>query len=196
MFLILVSVPLGVLLTLPKFTSVAVDAIPLFVVSTALQPAFEVLQALPLVIPLIEKVRDGSIVARTVTDSTVTIERSLSSPETVVPELSRSFTLTLQMSAVPAEAVFVGFIIRGACVVHAPLDWAVHPMMMVIVVFDGTIAVVWHMIFGESTYELLLQVILLATTVDGRPPTPFKLLNAKEVAEGEALLLADPGKLI
>ena len=100
------------------------------------------------------------------------------------------------MSAVPAFAVFVGLIRRGEPVVQAPELWAVHPTRTVMTVPAVTAPVVSQKILGDVTYEFVLQVILLVTTADGSPPVAFRLLKAKEVAEGEAVLSAEPGKFI
>lgn len=77
-----------------------------------------------------------------------------------------------------------------------PELWAVHPMMIVIVVPAETEPVVSHIMLGDVIDELALQVILLVTTVAGKPPLAFSPLKAKDVAEGEAELSAEPGKVI
>ena len=55
---------------LPSEISVAVESIPVFVVSACVQPVKYVARFVALASPAITKVRLGSIVARTVTDST------------------------------------------------------------------------------------------------------------------------------
>lgn len=71
--LTVVFVEFGVLFKSPKFTTVDVADIPEFVTSVAEQPAFPVLQATPFARPVIVKVREGSTVPKTCTESIVPI---------------------------------------------------------------------------------------------------------------------------
>jgi len=96
----------------PRLTSVAVEFRPLLVVSLCRQPtALAVLTAVPVLMPEMVKLREGSISARTTTDSIVArlkVERSRSLTPSVV------LILTFQISAFPAVwLLFVGLIRVG-----------------------------------------------------------------------------------
>lgn len=98
---------------LPRLTVVAVEAMPVLVVSVLVQPVvFPVLIAVELAIPAMVKVRVGSTVACTWIDELVPI---------LIFAVSRSMLLvtsvvvivSAQESAVPAAAVLVGLIMVG-----------------------------------------------------------------------------------
>lgn len=147
------------------------------------------LSATPFPIPAILKVRLGSIVALTVTDSIIPI---------ATVELSRFTELTswvciptFQISAVPAVDGLVGLIRVGTCVVHDPPLWAEHPIKIVTVVPAAMMPLVVQVMLGEVTATpdgLLHAVAGFETTF-----AAAKLLNAKVEAEGEAELSAAPG---
>ncbi len=122
----LVSIAVGVFPSIPRFTNVEVEVIPELVVSVFVQPVvFPVLIADPFEIPAIVKVRLGSTVACICTESIIpTAEVPKSSSELAASWVD---TLIFQASAVPAVAVFVGFIISGDWVVHDEEVDAVHP---------------------------------------------------------------------
>ena len=182
----------GTLARLPSPTSVAVEVIPVFVVSTCRHPVvFPVLTACPSVTPLMINVRLGSIVARTVTDSIVPI---------AIVELSIGLLLAsveatpiLQISAPAAvEFVFVGFIRVGTCVVHADPVIAEQPINTVITVPAGCIAPVTKVIVGIPLDEIVMEPL---QAVVGKHLTlpDTRLLNENVVAEGDAVFWNVPG---
>lgn len=192
-FATFVSVAVGELDNVPRFTSEAEAFIPVLVVSVWRQPVvLLLLTADPLAIPVIVKVSDGSIFARTVTDSTVPIEMvdvsRLFAPSVVV-------ILTFHISDEPAVwLLFVGLISVGTWVLQfAPL-FAEHPMRIVTTVPAVTAAVVTvQVIVGE-----LIENVQAADPAEKSAlilPVE-RLLKANVLAEGDALLSADPGKFI
>jgi len=182
----------------PKLMDVVVAAIPLLVVSEFVHPvALPVLIAVASAIPAIVNVRVGSTVAWTCTDSTVPILvvplSKLTLPESCV------VTVNVHLSAVPAEALLVGFINLGACVVQevSLLDVSEHPIRKVIVVPPATAP-------PEST----VQVIEGAETVKVQVRVPSNLyeifaaafpevspLKENSVADGLAIVTPEPGKV-
>lgn len=146
----------------------------------------------PLLIPVMVKVSDGSILARTVTDSTVPIEMvdvsRLLTPSVVVK-------LTFHMSEAPAVwLLFVGLISVGTCVVQFAPVFAEQPIRIVTTVPALTAAVVTvQVIVGE----LIVKVHAADPAEKSALILPVERpLNANVVAEGEAVLLAEPGKLM
>lgn len=99
-------------------------------------------------------------------------------------------TLTFQMSAVPAAALFVGLINVGTWVVQLAPLLAEQPIKKVMVVAAATEELVVQVMLGEETdqeSQVMPLVLILPLT---RP------LKGKVVAEGEAVLSAEPGKVI
>lgn len=153
---------------------------------------FPLFTAMPLLIPAIVNVSDGSMLARTVTDSIVPTARvavsKLLAPSVVV-------TFTFQTSAEPGVwLLLVGFIKVGTWVVQLAPEAEEHPIRIVTAVPALTAPVpTVHVMEGAPTLNVHAAVpaekfafMLLAD----------RLLKAKVVAEGEAELLPKPGNPI
>lgn len=170
---------------------VAVELLPALVTSVLVQPVvLPVLMAALLAMPAIVKVRVGSTFACTWTDSIVAILDLAVSISTLFP--SWVLIVTNQVSAVPAAAVLAGLIRVGDWVVQDAPELAVQPIRKVITVLADTAAVVVQVIVGAATeivHDAPLTLILV-------PVSELSPLKAKVVAEGEAVLLPAPGKVI
>ena len=127
----------GVFCTTPRLTSFAVELMPEFATCPyvpLLHPEFPVARSDPLLIPVMVNVRVGSTVARTVTDSIIPIPTVAVSLLDVVVSLASIRTLyevAVHVSGDPVHNVdelCVGFMMRGAWVVHDDEEAAVHPM--------------------------------------------------------------------
>ena len=100
-----------------------------------------------------------------------------------------------QESAVPAAAVLVGFISLGAKVVQVPEDCAVHPMRT-----DTTVdPLITPFVVIVMVLEFVIEVPPPHAEV-GKHKTSVGLvvvmpLKENPVAEGDAILLPDPGKV-
>lgn len=98
------------------------------------------------------------------------------------------------MSAVPAVAVFVGFMRRGDCAVQAAPVAAVQPMRRVTVVPDVIVALVVQVIAGAVTFHE--QVLALFVWIFVPAFAVVNPLSEKVVADGEAAVDPVPGKVM
>lgn len=138
------------------------------------------------------KLKDGSTLALTVTDSMVPMERAAESssvPPSVVLKLTRHTS-----EAPGVELPFVGLISVGLWVVHEVPEFAEQPISSVTVVPAVTLSV--------PTVQVMVGALMVKVHVAepaeklARILLPARLLNAKVVADGEAVLLPEPGYVI
>ncbi len=129
--------------------------------------------------PVMVKVRVDSTLACICTDAIVAIlATELSS---VLLEASVVLTAILQMSAVVAAALFVGLMSVG-------VD---EPIVMVILVPAATAEAAVHVMVGLLTTRVVPEQVAPETVT----LLVTKPLNAKVLAEGDALLFAAPGNV-
>jgi len=181
----------GTLARLPSPTSVAVEAIPVFVSSTWPQPVFPEFTAALSPTPEMINVRLGSIDARTVTDSTVPIAIVELSSGLLLPSVEE--IPTLQTSAVPDAAVLVGFMRVGICVVQEDPVIAEHPINTDIAVPTGWLAPVVSVIVGIPLVDIVTAAPLQAVVGKHNTLPTIRLLKENVVAEGVAVLRPVPG---
>lgn len=162
----------------PKFTEVGVVANPALV---RIEPQLSemVLVFTPLFTPDMIKVSVGSTVTWTWTESIVAILAELLSSVMLLALVV--LTAMIQLSEVPATFFLVGLMSVGVLL----------PMVIVMVVPAATILAAVHVIVGELTTNVLPEHVAPETVT--LPVT--KPLNAKADAEGDAVLLAAPGKV-
>ena len=201
MLLTRAPVAVGVLPSVPRSMTVAVEAFPAFVVSSPVQPVvLPVLTATLFAMPAIEKVSVGSTDARTWTDSMVPIFiREVS--KSVLLVTSRVVMFIVHVSAVPAAAVFVGLMMVGIWVLHAAPVAEEQPKRIVTVVLAAIVVVpvkaIW--IVGEVPAVGLVYVPVKVLA----PEVPFIFtfvsespLNWKVLADGEAVLFESLAKRV
>lgn len=147
-------------LRLPRLTELAVVVSPVVVVSVLVQPVvLPVLTAVLPLMPLREKVSEGSTVAEIWTDSLVPIEMVVVSSGLL--ELSWVATVTFQMSAVPAAADLVGLMSVGAWVVQLAPEEAVQPIRNVMTVPAFIVALVVQVIDGAVIVKVQVEALLV-----------------------------------